>query len=298
MKTVLGGIVRNIEKNSVQIYKFLSLLKSEIPNLEVCLYENNSSDSTKEILNSIQNEFIEVQCKDYDESFFLNSFPGRTYTNEGCRIHKIAFARNQLLKMIEKKHLGVGDFVIIMDLDISILPEVKIIKHIIYNFPNETDVLFANGIQHNGHYYDGYEFRSDELPYGPEILGETFWSDAHMGKIQKKYSIEDGLIPVISAFGGIAVYRANAIEGCSYSADVTNTLHEFYSSLPIVDPNPKTHIDGCSLGIYLKDKKIFYKNNSGYNYPVAAEHVNFHLEIRAKGFKNMFICPFLYYYWG
>lgn len=298
MKVVLGGIVRNIERNSIQILKFITLLKNEIPELEVCIFENNSTDSTKDFLNSIQNEFIQIQIEDYPESFFLNSFPGRTYTNEGCRIHKIAFARNQLLKMIEKKNLTSDDFVIIMDLDINMCPEIKVIKFIIENFPDEADVLFANGIQHNGHYYDGYEFRSEELPYGPEILGETFWSDTHMGKIQKKYIPEDGLIPVISAFGGIAIYRANAIKGCSYSADVTDTLHEFYSSLPIVDLNPKTHIDGCSLGIYLKDKKIFYKNNSGYNYPVAAEHVNFHLEIRAKGFKNMFICPFLYYYWG
>ena len=119
-----------------------------------------------------------------------------------------------------------------------------------------------------------------------------------MAKIQNKYTLEDGFIPVISAFGGLAIYRAHIIRGCNYSADVTDTLHEFYSSLQVVDPTPKTHIDGCSLGIYLKDKKIFYKNNSGYNYPVAAEHVNFHLEIRKKGFTNMFICPFLYYYWG
>jgi len=298
MKVVLGGIVRNIEKNSVQILKFLTLLKSEIPELEVCLYENNSSDSTKEILNLIQNEYIQIQIEDYPESFFLNSFPGRTYDNQGCRIHKIAFARNQLLKMIESKNLGDEDFVIIMDLDINFIPELKAIQYLIRNFPKEIHVLFANGVQSNGHYYDGYEFRSESLPYGPEILGEIFWSDKHMAKIQHKYTLEDGFIPVISAFGGIAIYRANVIKGCSYSADVTDTLHDFYSSIPIVDPTPKTHIDGCSLGIYLKDKKIFYKNNSGYNYPVAAEHVNFHLEIRAKGFKNMFICPFLYYYWG
>ena len=298
MRVVLGGIVRNIERNSSQILKFIYSLKQELPQLEVCLYENNSSDSTKDFLNSIQNEFIQIQCENYEESFFLNSFPGRTYTNEGCRIHKIAFARNQLLKMIEAKNLSSEDFVIMMDLDINNPPDIKAISYVINNFPKEVHVLFANGIQHNGHYYDGYEFRSEELPYGPEILGETFWSDTHMAKIQHKYTMENGFIRVISAFGGLAIYKAHVIKDCVYSADVTDTLHEFYSSLPIVDPNPKTHIDGCSLGVYLKDKKIFYKNNSGYNYPVAAEHVNFHLEIRRKGFTNMFICPFLYYYWG
>jgi hypothetical protein len=103
---------------------------------------------------------------------------------------------------------------------------------------------------------------------------------------------------VISAFGGIAIYKAEAIKGCSYSADVTEELHEYYTNLPIVDSKPQTHYNGCGLGLYLKDSKIFYKNNSGYNYPVCAEHVNFNLAIRKKGFTKMFICPFLYYYWG
>lgn len=296
MRVVLGGIVKNIERNSVQILKFLTLLKSEISELEVCLYENNSSDSTKDFLNSIQNEFITIQCEDYTEEFFLNSFPGRTYTNESCRMHKIAFARNQLLKMINTKE---KDFVILMDLDINKAPDVKMIAHIINNFPHEqADVLFANGIQASGNYYDAYNLRTIQHPYGPEILGEVFWSDNHMVNLQQKIDPNGGFVPVISAFGGLAIYKANSIQKCSYSADVTDELHNFYSSLPIIDSELTTHYNGCSLGIYLKDKKIFYKNNSGYNYPIVAEHVTFHLEMRKNGFKNMFICPFLFYYWG
>jgi hypothetical protein len=299
MKIVLGGIVRNIESHFVNILNFINALKNVLPSLEVCLYENNSTDSTKTLLDNMKEmlDYITIVKEDYSEEFFINSFPARTYDNKGCRIHKIAHARNQLLKMIDAKNLGSEDFVIMMDLDIKISPDVNIISHIINNFykNNNIDVLFANGVQHNGHYYDSYEFRSETYPYGPEIIGEAFWSDSHLGKIQQKYT---DFVPVISAFGGLAIYRAHIIKGCSYSADVTDTLHEYYSGLPIFDPNPTTHYLGCSLGTYLKDKKIFYKNNSGYNYPVAAEHVNFHLEIRKKGFINMFICPFLFYVWG
>jgi len=298
MQIVLGGIVRNIESQFINIIQFINALKKVLPCLEVCLYENNSTDSTKTLLDNMKENYITIVKEDYNEEFFINTFPARTYDNKGCRIHKIAHARNQLLKMIDAKNLGNEDFVIMMDLDIKISPDVNVISHIINNFykNNNIDVLFANGVQsHNGHYYDSYEFRSETYPYGPEILGEAFWADSHLGKIQQKYT---DFVPVISAFGGIAIYRAHIIKGCSYSADVTDTLHEYYSGLPIVDQNPKTHIDGCSLGIYLKDNKIFYKNNSGYNYPVAAEHVNFHLEIRKKGFTNMFICPFLFYVWA
>ena len=301
MRIVLAGIVRNIEENNLIIIQFIAALKEAIPILEVCLYENNSTDSTKKILDKLTEmfSFVTVIKEDYDEDFFIKTFPARTYDNKGCRIHKIAFARNKLLEMIEAKNLTENDYVIMMDLDIRVPPNVKVINHIISNFPrSEVDILFANGVQVNGHYYDSYEFRSEQLPYGPEILGEAFWSDSHTGKIQNKYEPDDGCIPVISAFGGIAIYKAEAIKGCSYSADVTEELHEYYTNLPIIDLYPQTHYNGSGLGLYLKDSKIFYKNNSGYNYPVCAEHVNFHLAIRKKGFTKMFICPFLYYYWG
>jgi hypothetical protein len=177
----------------------------------------------------------------------------------------------------------------------SVPPDVNIIAGIIQQWPNNIDVLFANGIMPNGHYYDGYEFRSENLPFGPEILGEKFWSNEHMAKIQNKYEPNQSLIPVISAFGGLAIYRANVIKDCFYSADIIDELKEFYSKFEIEKPN-QTHYNGCGLGIYIDN--IFYKHNSGYNYPVCAEHVNFHLAIRAKGFTNMFICPALLYYWG
>lgn len=296
MKVVLGGIVRNIESNIGPIFKLLFNLKQIIPSLEVCLYENNSTDNTKEVLNNLKEsfDFVSVVCEEYPEDFFF-SFPARTYKNEGCRIHKIAFARNKLLEMINKKNLEIEDFVIMMDLDIKIPPDVNLIANIIHQWPHNIDVLFANGIQGNGHYYDGYEFRSENLPFGPEILGEPFWSNEHMAKIQNKYDPNGPLIPVISAFGGIAIYRANAIKDCFYSADITDELKEFYSKFEITKPS-ETHYNGCGLGIYIDN--VFYKHNSGYNYPVCAEHVNFHLAIRKKGFINMFICPALYYYWG
>ena len=295
MKVVLGGIVKNIEKNIPSMYDFINKLKTCIPNLEVCIYENNSTDATKHLLKS--SDYIEVLCEDYDESFFL-TFPARTYDNKGCRIHKIAYARNQLLKMVATKKLNEDDYFILIDFDFNNSPDVKVISFILDKFPKEADVLFANGIDRNGHYYDAYEFRSNELPFGPEILGEQFWSDSHMAKIQKPIHPQSDFIPVISAFGGLAIYRANIIKDCTYSADITDDLHTFYSGLSIQDPTPQTHINGCSLGCYLKDMNIFYKNNSGYNYPVAAEHVNFHHSIRKKGFTHMFICPFLLYYWS
>ena len=296
MRIVLAGIVRNIESQFNTVVEFIESLKKVIPNLEVCIYENNSSDRTKNLLETFQKDFVKIRCENYSEEFFIQNFPARTFKNESCRISNISFARNKLLEMIQEKNLDQNDFIIMMDMDCNITPDVNIINQILLGWPEELHVLFANGIDCKGYYYDGYNFRSNEFPCGPEIIGDSFWSDAHMAKIQNKYEPDSTFIPVISAFGGLAIYKANVIKGSKYSADITSALHEFYSTLPTVEPNPETHYNGCSLGLY-KDS-IFYKNNSGYNYPVCAEHVNFHLEIRKNGYKNMFICPFLYYYWG
>ena len=74
MKVILGGIVRNIENNIGQIFKFIFTLKQVIPSLEVCLYENNSTDNTKEVLNNLQKhlDYVSVVCEDYPEEFFFS----------------------------------------------------------------------------------------------------------------------------------------------------------------------------------------------------------------------------------
>ena len=64
--------------------------------------------------------FVEIQCEDYSEDYYLQRLPARASDNKACRMHKIACARNELLKMIERKKLVETDFVIIMDLDMNI----------------------------------------------------------------------------------------------------------------------------------------------------------------------------------
>ena len=301
-KIILGGIVKNIQSSIRVILPFFEELKVKIPQLEIFLYENSSNDSTKEFLDFIQKtfEWIHVKCEDLSNSFFLERGNARTWDNKPCRIEMIAYARNQLIEMVEAKNLSRNDFFILMDLDMKIPPSIEQIEFVIKNYPNNVDVLFANGLHSSGRYYDGYELRTEEYPFGPEILGEEFWSKTHMDKILRKIEINEPPVPVVSAFGGLAIYRGVVFKGCRYSADVTDELHEFYltKELPKDNKNPTTHNEGILLGCYLKDDIIFYKNNSGYNYPVCAEHVNFHLQIRKKGYKSMYICPFLHYYWS
>ena len=62
-----------------------------------------------------------------------------------------------------------------------------------------------------------------------------------------------------------------------------------------VKEKPTTHIQGASQGIYLFDKELFYRNCSGYNFPVICEHVPFHASMIARGYDKLFVLPPLIY---
>jgi len=303
MRVVLGGIVKNISHLIPNTLQFLIDLKRQLPCLEVCIYENNSTDNTNGIFLDLATkiDFLEVKSEIYDNSFFLDKGRARTWDNLPCRIEMIAFARNKLLEMIHAKNLTDNDLVIMMDLDFMRAPDVKAIALIVENFPIKlADVLFANGVGANGNYYDTYVLRTAADPFGPEIMGKTFWSGEHSKRLRDAIPANaSSLIPVYSAFGGLAIYRAAAIKGCFYSADVTDSLHAFYKDLLKDKPQEKpiTHHEGVLLGCYLKGDNIFYRNNSGYNWPVVGEHSTFHAQMRENGFGKMFIVPSLAYYW-
>ena len=299
MKVVLGGIVKNIEKHFSSATNFIKALKDLIPSLEVCIYENNSTDGTKKLLDNFvkSEEYVSAVSENIEDSYFLTLGNARTWDNKPCRIEMIAYARNKLLQMILLKNLSSSDYVIMIDLDFSIAPDVNILSDTLKYMHPDVHALFANGITGEGRYYDAYELRTEGYPYGSEILGDVFWSSEHMQKLQTVIDPSGPPIPVYSAFGGLAIYRADVIKDCTYSADITDALHNFYKGHRY-EEKIETHYKGVLLGCYLKDTSIFYKNNSGYNYPIAAEHVNFNYSIRSKGFTNMFIAPFLYYFWG
>ena len=60
MQIVLGGILRNIESQFINIIQFINALKKVLPCLEVCLYENNSTDSTKTLLDNMKENYITI----------------------------------------------------------------------------------------------------------------------------------------------------------------------------------------------------------------------------------------------
>ena len=153
-------------------------------------------------------------------------------------------------------------------------------------------------------YYDAYAYRDTQHPFGAELLGEEIF-DFKYKSVIVQIPFDAQPIPVLSAFGGLGIYKSTCIRGLRYSAIPTQDLHTLNLRIMKENPDhlyvkkvkekPTTHIQGVSQGIYLFDKELFYRNCSGYNFPVICEHVPFHAAMIVRGYDKLFVLPPLLY---
>ena len=305
----MGGLLRDGEETVDRVLAFIDEAHRELPDLEAFIFENNSHDRTPELLDGAARErpHLHVRSETWDLDEFREASKARTWDNRPCRIELISEARNRLLDWMREGGIEAGDRVVIVDWDFLRPPPIAPLVRAIAEFPDEADAVFANGVGATGRYYDLYELRTAEHPLGPELLGDRFWtSRRRMRALGRVIDPAGPPIEVHSAFAGLGVYRAEALEGCRYSPYPTPELHAFYKETFDRDPrNPevrqvrrrkveKVH-KGALLGAYLFDDELFYVNNSGFNFPIAAEHVNLHISMRARGHGKLFILPELPY---
>ena len=337
MNILLVGCCKNIEFNIEIIKKNFYNLSEKINICKGVFYENNSTDNTSFILKNWEhNESnIKVISEYYSETELLNMCKASTYNNKPCRIEIISMARNKILEEIEKDIYNDIDFVIMYDMDHKILLPIENIINVLnknYNF----DALICKGNDQCGDIYDTYSYKDHTFLYGSEILGE----DSGYLDILKQinYRNKEGLIPVLSAFNGMCIYKKSSIKNIRYTPYPSKALDKIYreslsniyffnktkeeilniekdlydkygikllksvsdiyknfeknnSSTNIINTDVVKHINGSLQGVYLfGDDGIFYKNCNGYNYPIVCEHIIFHLEMREKGYGNIYIC--------
>jgi hypothetical protein len=308
-KIFFAGITRNLSERFLIFQSFIQEFLNAIPGAEVFLYENNSTDLTKSQLEmwAAADQRIHIRCEEYPTSFFLERGLARAGDNAPCRMEMIAFARNKLMEMLEATDIGENkdDLVIMFDPDIPVAFGADRLVNTVQTFPADIHAYFANGISQRGNYYDVSAYYDQYYPVGMELLPEkTIFDEKYKGVIRQ---IPPTLppFPVFSAFGGIGIYRAHCIRGLRYSGTINQEAHTLFSRivreykghpfLTLLEEKPTTHIQGALQGIYLYDKTLFYRNNSGYNYPVICEHVPFHAAMINRGYSKLFVCPSLYY---
>jgi len=294
MRILLAGIGKNIQKSLGAIQDTFSSLASKFECAAV-FYENNSSDNSAELLQEWkkQDSRIHVTSETIPFQESLNRCKARTWDNQPCRMELLAEARNKLLDRIMTPAFEGYDLVLMFDLDIVRPLPLSETADAIRTFPSDAAGVFSFGVNTAGKMYDLYTYRDVPFPFGPEIIGEHFFSNKHEKKL---YRHTDGLkrhefYPVYCAFNGAALYRREYLQGCRYSAypnqDLDNLYRKIASDMGKEPSNwftGQTHINSVLQGAYLfGEDGFFYQNNAGYDYPIIIEHAALHATLIKKG---------------
>ncbi len=208
---------KNLIKNKIQIEKLRESFSSSF----VYVFENDSQDKTKKILNDWKNESLEIYLELQDNLKFntkLSSKKDTAKLNKNCsfkRIDKMAFLRNKYMDFIRE-----NDFfprlLVVIDIDLKKINYKNILKSI-ENAPNNWKALFANGrvyfpvIHTLGRYYDTFAY----IPYEEQkyqTWKQTFLNNDKLNTLLKK----NKYVQCESAFGGIGIYRYKYLQNHRY----------------------------------------------------------------------------------
>jgi len=302
---LLCGVVKDVGKFIVNNINMALKTMKLFTKAKLIIYENNSKDNTKLLLQEYKkNDNIVIISEDIEyETIKKNSkiwaYTEITGSDHPCRIEQICNARNKIVEEINKSEYDEYTYVVWIDLDSQGWNIQGIVDSFLQREKYSWDVVCANGIGKDKKYYDCYALRDDIQLYGPEILGDLFWSNIRKEHLEAAIQKEDW-IPVYSAFAGIAIYKKELFRECNYDCQVNQDVIEFYKNHfttnmlyePFTNPCPK-----FPTGFLDEEMGIFWKSNSGYDKPVVCEHVCLHLALINKGCR-IFINPKMIYYYG
>jgi glycosyltransferase involved in cell wall biosynthesis len=211
------AIARDCNKNLSRNIPVLEKLRESFAASNVIIFENDSIDGTRQTLEnwSSASDNVKTVFETYSESTIppdSSEGPNKFYSFQ--RISKMVKYRNNYLDELKKMEKPV-DFVIILDLDITHL-KLEGIAHSL-GLSDNWDVVCANGYSYSSslarRYHDTYALvelgkemnvQKEESIYQNLIV----WSTLKQGM---------PLIPVYSAFGGLAIYRYDALKDSRYS---------------------------------------------------------------------------------
>lgn len=214
--------MRNVEKTVRNEILRMQNLFRKFGETHFYLVESDSSDSTIAILQELENEV---------KNFSFQTL-GKLDSRIPNRVNRIRCCRNEYVRFIRESHINF-DYVVVCDWDgINKAVKSQSLKKI---FRNETVWSMCSANQTFG-YYDIYALRAKdwvesdfitELSKFREKHGPlTFWQEDRARKelIYKKMRIlrkSKGWIEVDSAFGGMAIYKANIFQEFDYGDQTT-----------------------------------------------------------------------------
>jgi hypothetical protein len=258
---IVCGIVRNAERGLRKNIPVINSLCDMAKDYRIVIYENDSKDHTKQLLKKwktdrdsdkihvLLNEgLISGEIIPSDKNVSCNPFFSKK------RIEKMVFFRNQYLHYFRKMNWK-ADYVIVVDLDVAEL----FLDGIISSFLSDTewDAVTAYGYSLSPYFRKRYHDTYALVESGEENKPQT---EEKIKKLASKYDkcqCENGLIRVFSAFGGLAIYRYEAIKDIEYQLIFNN------------DDRVEVYCEHYSIYIQMKEKgydRVFINSNMCLKY--------------------------------
>lgn len=234
---IICSIVRNAERGLKANIPVVNELCSSFKDYRVVVYENDSTDGTKNLLRQwalCDKKRINVLLNDTEAS---NTIPSKS--DVSCnpffskrRIEKMARLRNFYMEYVDEKG-WMADYMMIVDLDVAHLFAEPVISTLKVN--KDWDVVTAFGYSFSPRlskrYHDGYALTMVGDENKPQTEAEIYSMPGILGKLK----VDDDWLKVYSAFGGLAIYKFEAIKGLRYEA------------LPNEDSRVEVHCEHFSL---------------------------------------------------
>jgi len=307
LNVLICGVVKNAANHLQSNMNGALELGKRCDKYKIVIYENNSTDATKMILQSYStNPDVRILSEDIPSDVIKKKSKIWAYTkvtgsDHPCRIEQIANARNKLVNEFQKELYADFNYVVMIDFDSKMFIIDGIIDSLSLVKENPKRVIYANSVN----YYDYYALRSSRTEhslFGPELLGEHFWQLMAAPPLQIAPTLT-ALVPVYSAFNGIGVYAKDAFTTHFYDALPTPAVKAIYNMIASKHPEAYTKYQTILQNSCPKftggerDELFFWKNNSGYDKPVICEHVAFNFALSQEGYE-IFINPRMLYWWN
>ena len=223
---VVGGLARDCEYNLNKNLKDVYRLRGEVKELFICILENDSSDKTALVMDEFAKSHTNVIVKHFKETeFAVDNKTGASMS----RICRLAKYRNILLDLMDSCCPN-PDYNVIIDWDLDEMNSLQILRAI-ENAPSNWGALFADGrykwqlcrklqtgFRDKRKIYDSFAVLEDDKSILSILpLDNTSY---HKFIIAEKYGTllnKNKYVSCNSAFGGIGIYKHEAIKGCKYT---------------------------------------------------------------------------------
>ena len=244
-------LARDCEKNINNNIKIIENYRSQFSKSTVIIIENDSIDSTKNILENWKNNTKEIVLKSQNHPEWKNL----------NRVERIANCRNEYMNELRNLN-DEYDYVIVLDMDVE-LQNVNLLN-IINKAPKDFSALTANGryyVELFGKkipvkYYDLYAY----VPYKSQIIEYKQSELMKNGDKLEKDIRKTNFLLCDSAFGGLAIYKYAAIKQLCYKL-IKNTRSTFFSTICEHVLFNKSCMNSGNIYI-AKDLKLMYEKLS------------------------------------